>query len=125
MGEGKEGMKVMMGKVCGRSFPSREHFEPKPLIWAADLLLVTGSNQHFPGQGSDFPSVQTGRKLSRVTADVVCGILFPDSVESSYGQATRGRHTGRVFLGTTGEVCRQRLLGGDEPRTYLPVSLGL
>lgn len=62
----------MMGKVCGRSFPSQTGsiLSPNPLIWAAGLLLVTGSNQHFPGQGSDFPSVQTGRKLSRIIADV-------------------------------------------------------
>lgn len=49
--------------------PDQKHFEPKSFIWAAGLLLVTGSNQHFSGQGSDFLSVQTGRQLFRIIAD--------------------------------------------------------
>lgn len=93
----------MMGKVCGRPFPSRPGSTLSPNLLSG--LLVTGPNRHFPGQGSDFPSVQRGRQLSRIIADAhpLCGILFLTPWNLIMGRPP-GRHTGGVSLGTTGEV---------------------
>lgn len=67
--EGEEGMRVMMGKIFGRSLPTRirdtlSHTQiPHLGCWPPTVGRL------HPGQGEDFPSVQTRSHLYRIFAD--------------------------------------------------------